>query len=307
LARPVSAPETTRARHPFLAPELLSDDAICALLDDHEGPVEVNRMSAPPDHTHDEWAFVDTADHPGRDVLAAVQRGRLWVNIIGVDRGAGPWRSVADAMVEGLSHEVGGEVSDVSLNVLVSSPRAQVYFHADTSQTVLFHLRGRKRIWVYPPFDDVLVDRAVLEDVYLGQIEELPYRPEFDARAEVFDLEPGDAVAWPAIAPHRVENLHGLNVSASFNFGTDQTRQYELIMRTNRYLRQRLRVRNPALTRSPMRWKTTHTLVAAARRIRPDIPPARLAEAPREWVLDPQAPDGARYVRAPLTPPGPPE
>jgi hypothetical protein len=50
--------------------------------------------------------------------------------------------------------------------------------------------------------------------------EELPYRREMDDAAEVFDLQPGMALAWPVQAPHRVDNLDSFNVSFSADYQT---------------------------------------------------------------------------------------
>jgi hypothetical protein len=43
----------------------------------------------------------------------------------------------------------------------------------------------------------------------------VPYHPDFDRYASVFDVAPGQLLTWPQLAPHRVTNLEGLNVSLS--------------------------------------------------------------------------------------------
>ena len=72
----------------------------------------------------------------------------------------------------------------------------------------LWHLRGKKRIWVYPASDTRFASQEDLEGIYLGETEEeIPYREEFDEHAEIVDIEPGDFITWPQNSPHRVVNL----------------------------------------------------------------------------------------------------
>ncbi len=63
-----------------------------------------------------------------------------------------------------------------------------------------------------------------MEEIFAGTYdydEEIPYSPDFDEHAAVFDLKPGEVVSRPPNAPHRVENLDTLNVSLSTGFVTE--------------------------------------------------------------------------------------
>jgi hypothetical protein len=114
----------------------------------------------------------------------------------------------------------------VQLNgqLILSAPQAKVPFHADAPGVCLFHMRGRKRIWIYP-VDEAHMPQTGMEDIMLKQqTEDLPYRRDMDAAAQVFDLEPGMAVTWPLHAPHRIENQAGFNVSLSVDYQTWGTR-----------------------------------------------------------------------------------
>jgi hypothetical protein len=89
---------------------------------------------------------------------------------------------------------------------------------------ILFHLRGRKRIWIYP-HDPAHMPRPSMELIVMKQqTEDLPYRREMDAAAAVFDLEPGMAISWPLHAPHRVENLDSACLSLTTEFQTWDSR-----------------------------------------------------------------------------------
>jgi len=104
--------------------------------------------------------------------------------------------------------------------LILSSPKARVPYHFDPAGVVLFHLRGRKRIFVYPG-DEAHLPEACMEQVVARQTtEELPYVRAFEGDATVIDLEPGQALTWPLYAPHRVENLDRFCVSLSMDFQT---------------------------------------------------------------------------------------
>lgn len=283
-----------RGSHPFVSDALVGDDALAALIEEHTETASVYRMGTDPEQV--DWNYVDSRHCSGPEVLDAVGRSRLWINIVGVNHGSSAWADVSAELVADIEAALGEPLSGVSLNVLVSSPGAQVYYHADTYQTLLFHARGRKRVWTYPSFDARVVDLEALEEVFWGRDEDLPYRLAYDQYAQSFDLEPGDVVAWPAVAPHRVLNLDGINVSASFNFWTPQTRRLETVMRANHYLRKRLGVRNPRRERPAWRWAATKTVVAGVRRIRPLPAPVRLGQSDPTWTVDLSLPEGVRAL-----------
>jgi hypothetical protein len=60
------------------------------------------------------------------------------------------------------------------------------------------------------------VSQDIVEQVCAGELsEDVPYDPEFDNYALVFDVEPGQLLTWPQLTAHRVTNIQGLNVSLS--------------------------------------------------------------------------------------------
>ena len=108
------------------------------------------------------------------------------------------------------------------LGLLISSPKAQVLYHFDSPLVMLWQLRGRKRVWVYPP-EAPYLQREQVEALVTGRsTEQIPYDPAWDRAAQVFELEPGMMVSWPQNAPHRVENGDMLNLSLSIEFMTPE-------------------------------------------------------------------------------------
>lgn len=256
-------------RHWLAGGEMFCDAALIELLDrfprdrlyaftmgDDPTRVEQNRL-------------VHHQDASGAELLQAVRCGRLWLNITRIDRADGAYRDLITWLYAELRARVPGFVPLASQGtLLISSPRAQVYYHADGPASVLWHLRGEKRIWVYPALDPHYMRRDLLEDIFAGvRHEYLPYERSYDDGAQVIDLVPGQWVHWPQNAPHRVVNGDSVNVSLSTeHFTAAGQRRYQLYL-ANRYLRlhwgrQNLSVREDGA----MAWSKT-ALQRGARRL----------------------------------------
>ncbi|MNT23564.1 hypothetical protein D3C72_1589850 [compost metagenome] len=176
----------------------------------------------------------------GAQLLEAIQQGRLWVNLRDVETG---WPELwAAAMAEFKKVEAaypGLKAVKNAGQLILSSPKARVPYHFDAAGVVLFHLRGRKRIFVYPGDEGHLPERNMEQVVARQTTEELPYTLAFEDDAHVVDLEPGQALTWPLYAPHRVENLDRFCVSLSMDFQTWPSRFRNGALYTNAVMRSR--------------------------------------------------------------------
>ncbi len=157
----------------------------------------------------------------GRTVLNAIKAGRLWVNLRSCeDAHPGLWAEVQLAF-QRLAPELGGKgAKKMTGQLILSSPTTRVPFHFDAAGVVLFHLRGVKRVWVYPNTEAFLPQDAMEQVIMRTTTEELPYSRIMDGAAWRFDVVPGEALTWPLYAPHRVENQEGLCVSLSMDYQT---------------------------------------------------------------------------------------
>lgn len=230
------------ATHDLHRCDLFTDAALIDLLD-HFPRHNLHALSMGSDPTRpDQNQVARNEGASGAELLRAVRNGRLWLNITRVDRADRRYRALIDHLYAQLAAQVPGFSPDFSQGtLLVSSPHALVYYHADGPASVLWHLRGRKRIWVYPALDARYVERAALEDIFAGvRHEYLPFDMAFDDGALVYDLEPGQWIAWPQNAPHRVTNLDSLNVSLSTEHFTPQSRRRARVYTANRFFRVRL-------------------------------------------------------------------
>lgn len=227
-----------RATHRLNATGLFTDQALLEIFDSHE-PSELLVYRMGDDHTD-----LDSFEYGGRgllsaqELLTAVREGRLWLNIIHVNYNHQSFRELVDAMYDELEETCPGFVATRrNANLLVSSPAAKVFFHADAPLNMLWHLRGRKRVWVYPS-DERFAPPEWVEKIFSRESDDdLPYDPSFEEYAVAYDLEPGQMLTWPQNTPHRVDNVDGLNVSLTTEHYTPLAMRKRMTFLANRYLR----------------------------------------------------------------------
>lgn len=179
-------------------------------------------------------------------------------------------------------------------NLLISSPKAMVPYHVDMPVNMLWHVRGRKRVWVYPHFDQRFVSQSVIEKVCAGEYsEDVPYDPQWDKYALVYDVEPGQLLTWPQLTPHRVANLEGLNVSLSTEHKNARATRRINVHQANRFLRRRLGV---GCTSSEVDGPLAHFKQAVARSVRGwnklTQRETKPFDYPISFKIDPQSPLG---------------
>lgn len=177
-------------------------------------------------------------DLSGEELLEAIKQGRLWVNLRGVETGWPElWKAAMANFAVIQAAYPGLRAVRNAGQLILSSPKARVPYHFDAAGVVLFHLRGRKRLFVYPGDEGHLPERNMEQVVARQTTEELPYTLAFENDAQVMDLEPGRALTWPLYAPHRVENLDRFCVSLSMDFQTWPSRFRNGALFTNAVLR----------------------------------------------------------------------
>jgi hypothetical protein len=236
------------ATHDLEHHELFTDEALADLLDrfPRQHLYALTMGSDPTRADENRLAIHDGVS--GAELLRAVRNGRLWLNVTRVDRVDAQYRALIDELYAQLEARVPGFTPTSSQGtLLISSPHAMVYYHADAPASVLWHIRGHKRIWIYPPLDERYMKREFLEGIFAGvRHEYLPYDPAFDEAAVSYELEPGQWVTWPQNAPHRITNLGDVNVSLATEYFTAATRRRQQVYVANHFFRTRLHAKNIA-------------------------------------------------------------
>lgn len=273
---------------------LFDDEHLAKIIDDH--PNEDLTISTMGHDTNTfEWREGDRNGVAGADLLDLVRRGHLWLNCRKMLVHHPDVAERVHSLYEELEQRSSGFVArQRTANLLISSPDALVHYHVDLPVNMLWHLRGRKRVWVYPSFDSRFVSDEVLEMVCTGKLtEDVPYEAEFDRYALVYDVEPGQLLTWPQMTPHRVNNLDGLNVSLSTEHKNPRATRRLNVREANHWLRRYVGCGHSA---TEVDGVAAHAKQALARAVRFG---QRLVGSQREtftyqktFKVDPSAPGG---------------
>ena len=207
---------TPKALEHNLPPYLASDEALIYALDRYPGKLfDANGQVS--------LGFDEDGHADGEGVLEAIKAGKLTVTLRNVEQAhPGLWAEALTAFAKfapGLGIKNPGKLSG---QLILSSAGASAPADFASTGVVMFHLRGVKRVWVYPT-NETFLPQATLESVISGAAAELPGSPLHDAAAWRFDLVPGEALATPLYAPHRVENQEDLCVTLVLTYETAES------------------------------------------------------------------------------------
>lgn len=296
--------QTQLFSHEYHQLPLFETDALIALLDHYPREnLQAFTMGTHPVNKN-EWKSVDIAkESTGEDLWRAVEKGRLWLNIISLEKVSKDFNELVKGMYAHLSDRAPhlGNLTASYTTLLISSPGAQVYYHMDESPNMLWHIRGQKRLWVYPAMDLDLVPQDFLEEIYTGEISEfLPYKPEFDQKAETFLLSPGNVVSWPHNAPHRIRNLD-MNVSLTTSFRAPFQYRRALVQQANRYILRNLGIKNRSMKEEGIRSALKRLSYRAINKIKPFQPTKHPHDDyVTDLQIDPNEPNGIRKLAKPI-------
>lgn len=286
--------EIVRFNHRLEETGLFSDQALANLIDDtprDQVTICTMRENPPP---HERWIAGDAHDLDGAALIEAAKRGHLWVSPRSAMTKHPKYRAVFDQLMGDFSRATGLKVMSADAAVLISSARMGIFFHVDPAETMLFHVRGNKTIYIYPPTEETVTE-AALEAILLKEtLSDLPYREDMEAGAVTVELEPGEAAYWPQHAPHRVINGANLNVSVSTEFSTPRSMLENGVFYVNGRLRRQFGW-NVKSRGTPDLLKPAYLLAAKA--LKTWAPPKTNFEASheRQFDVDLSAPNCIRW------------
>lgn len=121
--------------------------------------------------------------------------------------------------------------------IFITSPGSITPYHVDNEYNFLLQIRGQKEISLFDRADRSIISEVELETFYTGGHRNQVFKEEYQAKAEVFQLKPGDGLHFPITAPHWVKNGPEVSVSFSITFRTPASEHRELTFRVNANLR----------------------------------------------------------------------
>ena len=230
--------ETLRVKHDLISTGLFSDEALSELLDKHpKDQLDVCAISNHPIYQH-KFRTGDVRDVDGKTLIEAAKDGTIWMNLRKAMNIHPEYSAVLDKMYGEIATLTGMKPINARGGILISSPAAKVPLHFDATETVLWHIRGQKRVILYPQTESILPDEEYETFMYKVTEDYLPHDPSMEEETESFDLKEGEMITWALNRPHRVEN-QSYCVSVTTEYSTHESRVKNAAMYTNAVLRQK--------------------------------------------------------------------
>lgn len=105
--------------------------------------------------------------------------------------------------------------------VFVSSPNAVTPYHFDPEHNILLQLAGGKAMTVFRAGDAQFAPDKVHESYHTGGARELAWSDGLACHGQTFQLDPGEAIYVPVMAPHFVKNGPVPSISLSITWRSE--------------------------------------------------------------------------------------
>lgn len=291
--------EPLLAKHNLHQHEMFTDAGIADMLDRYPRELfSIYTMNNDPRDGQRIFRRGSVGDLAGKEILEAINRGRLWLNLRNVNEHLPEYRALNDNMFGELEERVPSlKTLLTDTGFLISSPKARVFYHLDIPCVTLWQLRGTKTVRVYPTGAPYASDQQLEAIVSDESEEEITYSPSFDAACTSFELNPGDMLSWPQTAPHRVENGDCVNISLSCEYQTLPSIVMANAIYTNAVLRRKFGM-NPEIARN---GQITRFCKAALARVLKKTGPKKVFAAhrvPESFKVDLSEETGIRELSA---------
>ncbi len=218
------------------------------------------------DHHH-KWREGDIGEASGAEVLKAIKEGFLWINLRNLPKNSEKFKQLGEQLFDEMQANVPGlHVKNSEITLLITSPGAQTYYHCDVPGQSLWHIRGRKKAYIYPAINPFMPDETLEQVIMQETEEEIPFEPWFDDHALVVDMEPGMMAHWPQFAPHRVENYDSLNISITTEHWTSEIERNYKVRYANGLLRRKLNIAPKSTATTGMSYLSKAVLQSLWRR-----------------------------------------
>lgn len=231
--------EPFTVEHNLAATGLFTDEALAKMLDAH--PRDMLDICTLANHEIYQAKFRtgESSEVDGQTLIEAAKSGTIWMNVRNSMNLHPEYKEVLDEMYGSLTAKTKQRILNPRGSLLITAPIAQTPYHFDTTETILWHVRGHKRFFLYPQTPEFLPDEGFERVLYKTNEDYLPYTKDMDSQAQVFDLHGDEMISWPLNAPHRVENK-SFCVSVTTEYSTRECVIKNSAMYTHAFMRKKM-------------------------------------------------------------------
>jgi len=240
--------------------------------------IEYNCGKLQPGHSADEIPGIDM---PPADVISRIQEADAWMVIKNVEDDPeylGVLRDFVDA-AQTAAGKTAKDYTDLQGFIFISSANSTTPFHVDMEENILIQIRGDKFLHVFDNEDRSLVSEAALE-ISPSKHRNQQYQDSYEERAQVFFMQPGDALHLPYTWPHWVKVADQYSISMAMTWKTPAVKRLNKIRLMNGTFR-RLGFPQAAPGQSPI---ADALKVIIHDSIRLNLDPLRKSEAMRRFL-----------------------
>jgi hypothetical protein len=173
------------------------------------------------------------------ETIRRIEECQSWMALKNVERDP-EYRALLDACLDEMrpftERHTGGALRRDAY-IFVTSPNSITPYHIDNEYNFLLQVRGWKEISQFDRTDRSIISEEELEKFYTGGHRNLAFKDEYQAKAKVFQLHPGDGLHFPIAAPHWVKNGSEVSISFSITFRDARAEKREMVYRMNAQLR----------------------------------------------------------------------
>ena len=127
----------------------------------------------------------------GMEAIEAIEKGRMWMNIRRVMDWAPEYRKLLDDIFDEFQARMPEfKTFKRNLGILISSPNANVFYHADIQGQSLWQIEGSKSVYIYPRSEVFITPQSVEKILLRETAEDMPYEKWFDEYATVVGAQP---------------------------------------------------------------------------------------------------------------------
>jgi hypothetical protein len=175
------------------------------------GDVEINQR----------WSEVERGGLPIDEAIRRIQGEKAWIFFKWRDKD----KDYSDLLDECLAQIQ--ELSGVELKrvmkvreaiLFITSPNRVTTYHIDRECNFLLQIQGSKKIYVFDREDRDVLTEEELELFWSVDNNAARYKEQYQDRAHVYHLQPGDGVHIPVNCPHWLKNDNNVSISLSVNF-----------------------------------------------------------------------------------------
>ncbi|HXC97495.1 MAG TPA: hypothetical protein VNU92_17480 [Edaphobacter sp.] len=203
------------------------------------------------------------------NVIRDIEKGKTWIILKHIEREPGYREIFEDCICDILNLTDKNIIKTIKwfeAILFITSPNRVTEYHIDRECSWLLQIQGKKDIHFFDRADkDVLPDDE-LERYWAIDNLSAVYKPQFESRAIVFNMQPGTGVHSPVNTPHWLKNANNVSVSLNINFQFHES-NWENLFKANYYLR-RAGLTPTSPGKSPLRDGVKSRAYSAAQTIR---------------------------------------